>query len=95
MSYMYSDLRRSVFTEEGQLRVLSVIRKARQCLELSGAVRAGILLSAAGSGDSGNSWEMMAAVDRLEELKMLRVITDSAATPAWQDRVFVAGSASL
>lgn len=91
MSYQYTELRPKMFTEEGQLRVLGVVRKARECIECSGAVLAERLLSAAGSG---NTWEMMAAVDRLVELKMLRDITVGLAV-AWQERVFIAGSVPL
>ena len=95
MSYVYAEQRPFVFTEDGQVKLLAVIRKTRQCLELAGAVRASVLLSAARSVGGGDGWEAMAVVGRLTELNMIQVATDSALTPAGQDRVFISGIVPL
>lgn len=91
MSYRYTDLRASLFTEEGQTRVLQAAKAARYLLEQSGAVRAAELMGRL-TGVTTN-WDQMAAIDRLVELKMLREITSS--DVAGQDRVFVEGSEQL
>lgn len=87
MPYDYQKERPYVFTEEGQGKLLNVLDKARQCLKVSGAVSAGVLLEAAGSG---NCWELMACVERLVELGYLRLVPGSDAH-AWQCGVYVTG----
>ena len=85
MSYSYNNQRASVFTEEGQRRFLVIRDKAEKGIKFSGAVRSQELL--VGSGDT---WDMLACIDRLVELNYLREITDGGV--AGQHRVFVAGS---
>ncbi len=91
MSYSYDTERPYVFTEEGQVQLLAVLRCARVCLELAGAVRCDKLLEAA---SCPNNWKPLALVDRLVELKMLREV-DQGFKPHGQDRLFVAGSVPL
>jgi hypothetical protein len=99
--YSYDEYRPHVFTEAGQERLLGVIRKARACLALSGAVRSGILADAADTDGRieryllDTRYKQMACVDRLVEMNILRVATDAAVTPKWDDRVLIVGSAPL
>jgi len=86
MSYDYRRHRPALFTDDGQRRFLTVRDQAEKCVKFSGAVRAQELLI--GGGDS---WEMLARIDRLVELNYLREITGH--DVAGQHRVFVAGSA--
>lgn len=82
MTYSYIEQKPYTLTDEGQRKLLAVRDCARDLCTKAGAVRAGILLHAAGSGDS---WENMALVDRLVEIGDLRVVHDAS---AWQDRIF-------
>jgi hypothetical protein len=90
VSYLYSNHRAFVFTEAGQAKLLNTLAKARHCIEVAGAVRAGILLSAASTDTGGNSWDCMAIVERLVELGYLE-LHPCASHRAWQDEVYVAG----
>jgi hypothetical protein len=87
MAYVYQEQRPYVFTEEGQEKLFATMRRARFCLEKSGAVRADRILS------DGDSWEALACIDRLVELKMLRPVTGP--NTFGQDRIFVAGEVSI
>lgn len=87
MSYVYREHRPFTLTDEGQRKTADVLDFARRALELSGAVQAGKLLAAAGSGDS---WQLMACVERLVELEYLAPLPCNAGL-AWQSGVFVAG----
>ncbi len=86
MSYNYQAQKIKLFTDEGQRQFLMIRDKAEKCIKLAGAVRSAELMI--GSGDS---WNMLACIDRLVELHYLREITDY--NVAGQHRVFVAGSA--
>lgn len=83
--YDYQNERPHVFTDAGQRQFLQVRDFCRRALEFSEAVSAGKLMSAAGSGDS---WKMMACVDRLVELGEIREV--GKAGNAWQARIFTA-----
>jgi hypothetical protein len=86
MSYDYQVERPKLFTDDGQRRFLTVRDRAEECIKFSGAVRSQELLI--GGGDT---WRMLARIDRLVELNYLREITGH--DVAGQHRVFVAGSA--
>lgn len=90
MSYDYQSQRPYVFTEEGQVQLLAVIKKARDCIEVAGAVRCDKLTGIARCADS---WKQMALVDRLVELKMLRQVRDP--DKFTQHQIYVEGSVPL
>jgi hypothetical protein len=82
VAYSYSEEKHKIFTEEGQVKFLQVRDKAKHLLKEAGALKMFPLLNCI----SGDTWEMMAYVDRLVELGEIREVTTSA---AGQDRVFV------
>ncbi len=71
-SYAYSKLRDTTFTEDGQVMLLKIRDYAAKAIEMSGVVTMGRLLS--GSKVTGDTWQMMACVDRLVELGELREV---------------------
>ena len=83
MSYSYQEQRANVFTEDGQVMFLRIRDEAKRLLEESGAVTCGKLM--VGSGDS---WVMLACIDRLVELGELRRVTPRGSCST-QDEVFV------
>lgn len=83
MSYVYTEQRPNLFTEEGVGVLLKVRAKVRTCLRDAGAVRA----QEAWRGVREDTWLMLAVLDYLVELGEIREITDES-TPA-QHRVFV------
>jgi hypothetical protein len=85
MPYDYIREKPRIFTEENQILFLTIRDKAKKLIKLSGAVMMQNLMT--GSGDS---WTMLACVDRLVELGELQEIT-SANDVAGQYRVFVSG----
>lgn len=88
MSYSYEAEKKIVFTDEGQRQFLRIRDFCQRQLKEAGAVQAGKAMSAWDGG--GDSWEMMACVDRLVELGELREVTDPTKC-VWQHRVFVDG----
>lgn len=86
MSYNYQAQKPRLFTDAGQREFLAIRDKAEKCLKLAGAVRSQELMCV-----TGNSWDMLACIDRLIELNYLREVHQINA--AGQHRVFVAGSA--
>ena len=82
--YKYEDEKQKIFTDKGQRNFIKVRDRARKLLEEAGA----FMMFSALKDVSGDSWEMMAYVDRLVELKEIREITIDG-VPA-QHRVFVA-----
>lgn len=70
MGYDYQAERPNLFTEAGQVMLLSVRDKVRQLTETAGACT----IEKAISGQYGDSWLMLACVDRLVELGEIRVI---------------------
>lgn len=83
MAYLYEDLKPTLFTERGQEKFLKVRDKTKSLLSLAGACRLEEMIS----GAFGDSWELLACVDRLVELGEIREITGSGV--AGQHRVFV------
>ncbi len=82
--YQYKDLKGRLFSDEGQRMFLKVRDFVKDALKRSGAVRMQEAIGAAGSGDS---WTMLACVDRMVELGEIREVTSG--NVAGQNRVFV------
>lgn len=80
--YNYKEQRNFVFTEEGQETFLKIRDKVHNTIKIAGAIR----MDSAIEGSSGNSWALMACVDRLVELKEIVEITK--ADEAGQYRIF-------
>jgi hypothetical protein len=85
MSYDYKTQQATLFNKDGQVMFLKIRDKAHELLKSAGAVRSGKLLEVTG----GDTWDMLACIDRLVELGELREITDGGV--AGQHRVFVSG----
>jgi hypothetical protein len=86
-SYHYSDHRAWVLTDEGQRCVFACGDLARELLRKSGAVLSNSLLGGY-SPSPGNSWQMLAVIDRLVELGRLIEIPNPK-SGAGQHRVFL------
>lgn len=82
--YDYQKLKPEILTDEGQRLFLKIRDKVNALLKQAGAVR----MQEAINGFSGETWLMLACVDRMVELKELRELTEHANT-AGQYRVFV------
>jgi hypothetical protein len=80
--YDYGTERPYVFTDAGSRQLLKVRDFAFECFKTAGSVRADKLMI--GGGDS---WKMMALIDRLVEIGDIFEVTKE--VPAWQCRVFV------
>jgi hypothetical protein len=85
MSYDYYTQRQNLFTEHGQIMFLAIRDKAKELLTASSAVMSCKLLI--GTGDS---WDMLACIDRLVELKELVEIPNPNSR-AGQHRIFIEG----
>ena len=83
MSYNYNNEKSKIFTEEGQREFLKVRDRTQKLLAEAGA----FTMSSAIEDLYGDSWLMMAYIDRLIELGEIREITP--ANVAGQHRVFV------
>lgn len=81
--YRYENEKPKLFTEDGQIDFLKIRDTANSLLDVAGAFK----LFSACKNVSGDSWFMMACVDRLVELGEIREITQN--NVAGQDRVFV------
>lgn len=84
MPYNYEDQKQNLFTDEGQRMFLRIRDRAKELLAQSGAARCQELMAGAGGGDS---WIMLACVDRLVELGEIREIPQVQC--AGQHRIFV------
>jgi hypothetical protein len=84
MSYNYTTQRPNLFTEEGQRLFLAVYERTLALITLSGAVREQEALH----GFAGDSWDMIACLDRMVELG--KIVEVSAKGIHSQYRVFVA-----
>ncbi len=84
MSYLYEDIRPRLFTEEGSVTFTRIRDHIKYLLSVAGAVR---MLEAIKVG-SGDSWTLLACVDRMIELGEIREVGDSP-NVAGQHRVFV------
>ena len=83
--YRYSDIKPKLFTEDGSVMFTKIRDRVKRLLAESGAFTMGAAIRVAGGGDS---WTMLACVDRLVELGEIREVTEPGVV-AGQDRVFV------
>lgn len=83
MSYDYAEQRPTLFTDDGQKMFLRIRDKTSELLKVAGACRAQEMM--VGGGDS---WEMMACVDRLVELGEIWEVSKDMRVMG-QHRVFV------
>lgn len=82
MSYEYLLERKHLFSDKGSRLFTNVRDNVKRLLEEAGAVR----MQEAIIGNTGDSWLMLACVDRMVELGELRELTQNV---SGQHRVFV------
>lgn len=80
--YDYATERPAIFTEHGQIMFLKIRDNVDILIAKAGAVRMAEIMM----GVTGDSWEMLACVDRLVELGELREVTSQSV--AGQHRIF-------
>jgi len=85
MPYDYNEQKSAIFSESGQRMFLRIRDHTKVLLGKAGAARCSEIMNGAGGGDS---WHMMACVDRLVELGEIREIHQDRC--AGQERIFVA-----
>ena len=81
--YVFEIQKQNIFTEEGQRLFLSIRDKAKALLLTAGAFTMGRVIS----GFTGDSWDMLACVDRLVELGEIKEITEKHLVSG-QNRIF-------
>lgn len=82
--YVYENERPHVFTERGQVQFLSIRDRAKRLIDLAGAANMECIIK----GETGDSWQMLACVDRLVEIGELLELTVGMRV-AGQHRVFI------
>jgi hypothetical protein len=80
--YEYQAEKQRIFTDEGQKMFLKIRDKVHNTIKIAGAIR----MDSAIAGNSGTTWEMMACVDRLIELKEIVEVSQDGC--AGQYRIF-------
>jgi hypothetical protein len=83
MSYDYARERPKIFTEDGQVMFLKMRDNAKRLIKLSGAATANNIMH----GVTGDSWGMLACIDRLVELKEILEVPNTLSR-AGQHRIF-------
>ena len=83
--YDYKEQKKVVFTEEGQKMFLAIRDNVKRLIKEAGAVDMEHAIATEAGGDS---WERMACVDRLVELKEIREIPRETYVAA-QYKVFI------
>ena len=81
--YQYENEKAAIFTEDGQNMFLKIRDNVNSIIPKSGAIRLGEAIKAT----SGNSWTMLACIDRMVELGELKEIKYGDC--AGQNRIFV------
>lgn len=85
MSYDYDNHKQFTFTDEGQRLLLKTRDFAFRMIEQAGCVQAEKML---GQMMGGSSWDHMAVIDRLVELRDLKEVRQ-ARDHAWQHKIYV------
>lgn len=81
--YKYSEIKEDLLTDEGQRSFLKIRDTIKDVLRKAGAIKSGNMLKLI----SGDSWFVLACLDRLVEIGEIVEITPESAPG--QDRVFV------
>ena len=84
--YNYEEQKQKLFTDNGQRLFLAIRDQVQKMVIESGAVTMGKAIGLPSGIGAADSWEMMACVDRMVELKELREIPTGG---AGQHRLFV------
>ena len=84
MAYEYAVQRPHVFTEDGQVMFLKIRDNAKALIAKSGAATCEKIIG----GCTGDSWDMLACIDRLVELKEILEVPNTLSR-AGQHRLFV------
>lgn len=84
--YNYATEKPKLFTDNGQVLFLEIRDRAHRLVAEAGAVR----MDKAIGGSTGDSWEMIACVDRMVELGELAEVIIRGEV-AGQHRIFVVG----
>ena len=80
--YRYEDFKAWTTTDAGQRAMFAILNKARKACSEAGCVMADKLISAL----PGDSFEHMAAIDRLTELRQLTLVSNRG---EWQNRIYI------
>jgi hypothetical protein len=81
--YNYDQERSRIFTEDGQALFLKMYDRAKQLISVAGAARLAEIMSKA----TGDSFLILACMDRMVEMGVLKEATDP--KTVWgQDRIF-------
>ena len=83
MAYNYAVQRPNVFTEDGQVMFLKIRDTAHALISKSGAATCSKIIS----GCTGDSWDMLACVDRLVEIGEILEVPNTL-SGAGQHRLF-------
>lgn len=83
MPYVYEELKKDLFTEQGQVAFIKIRDHVKLMLDKAGAITMGKAMVA-----GGDSWLQLACVDRLVEIGEIREITKRNEV-ATQHRVFI------
>jgi hypothetical protein len=84
MGYSYATHKANVFTEDGQIMFLKIRDRAKALLADAGAATADRMMATV----TGDSWSMLACVDRLVELGEIAEVPNPHSNFG-QDRIFV------
>lgn len=83
MPYDYAAQRPFVFTEDGQVMFLKIRDRAKELISKAGAATSGKIVAKS----TGDTWNMLACIDRLVELKEIQEIPNTLSR-AGQHRIF-------
>lgn len=84
MSYSYATQRSRVFTEDGVTMLLKIRDTTKELIKKAGVARCDKMMA----GCTGDSWDMLACIDRLVEMGDIHEIPNTM-SGAGQHRVFI------
>ena len=80
-------MKSKLFTEDGTVMFMAIRDNVKTLLKASGAITMGAAITGA-AGVTGDSWTMLACVDRMVELGEIREIQQKY-SPTGQNRIFM------